>query len=441
MTRQATTAVLLALAACASYAQAPGAGSLRMRIGQAAYYVREFENEVARQRGGEKMVWRSKRDALEKVKALKTEAPDDPEVELLFQRVKKALMHSKGDYTDVAASWTAYLHNEEELRRQLGAEADAAWAALLDAHKDNLLAKAYPTPDFKEVSVDDLRGKMVVLDDVEYPMHQFYGATGEYVFCGKPSSGLWFLDISGRDWLGPYEAVKRYRRGVDTELEDVKKWTVLAEVADITMENPHPSEEGAGKMSVGWTLKPVALRVPGRVMAVYDKESEFSGRYIGEEKVEKIKDGWYTVKEIPPDVTPERLAEIFMVAIKEKNYKLYLDCIDPERGVGEYGMDDIRYHWDLHQKRFHGEYVHAAFGKARITVQKGFDENDSDENFFLDEEQRETLKRISGEKLEEAVVESRAYDAKGRQLGTPHPRKFIRRGGGRWYVLEYAPRF
>ena len=46
-----------------------------------------------------------------------------------------------------------------------------------------------------------------------------------------------------------------------------------------------------------------------------------------------------------------------------------------------------------------------------------------------------------GEKIEEAIVESKAYDANGKQLGTPHPHRLIRRGGGRWYVADYAPRF
>ena len=154
-----------------------------------------------------------------------------------------------------------------------------------------------------------------------------------------------------------------------------------------------------------------------------------------------IKDGWYTVKEVPPDVTPERLMEIFMTAIKEKNYKLYLDCIDPERTKSEDGTINVRYHWDLHQTRFHKEYVHATFGKAVITVQKGFDESNQLENFFLDNDQKNTLKKISGVKIEEATVESKAFDENGKQLGTPHPHRLIRRGGGRWYVQDYAPRF
>ena len=37
---------------------------MKREIAQAGYYLKEFEDEVARSRGGPKMVWRSKQDAL-----------------------------------------------------------------------------------------------------------------------------------------------------------------------------------------------------------------------------------------------------------------------------------------------------------------------------------------------------------------------------------------
>ena len=418
-------------------AQDPAA--LKRLVGQADYYVREFEKEVARQRGGGRMVWRSQKDALDRVQRLKQDHPDDPEVEKLFQRVRAALMKRYND-TDVAPEWTAYKRHEENLRKIIAEEGAKEWENFLARHRDKVIARPYPTPDWTKTAVDDLEGTHVVLEDVEYPAHQFHGATGEYVFSGKPSDGFYFLDISGRAWLGPYEAVKRYRRNVDSGLADVKKWTVLAEIVSITAENPRPSQEGTGNTHFGWIVKPVALYVPGRVMAVYDGEAPSSGRFVGENRVEEIKNGWYTVKSVPADVTPERLAEIFMTAIKEKNYELYRDCIDPERLKGS-GEEQLRYHWDLHQERFRGEYVHATFGKATISVRQGFDDANEQENFFLDDKQRATLTKIGGEKVEEAVVESRAFDENGKQIGSPHSRRLIRRGGGRWYVEEYAPRF
>ena len=414
---------------------------IKLLIKQADYYVTEFEKEVARQRGGEKMVWRAKQDALDRVQKLKIDLPKNVEVEKLYQRVRSALMMSKGDYTEVVTEWTVYKRNEETLRQLISELAEKEWKGTLAKYKETIFPKAFPALSPKEVRLEEVKGKFVVLDDVEYPAHQFYGAAGEYVFCGKPSIGFYFVDIAKRDWLGPYEAVKRYRRNVNSALEEVNKWSVIAEVVDVAYENPHPGENAVGNMHPGWLVKPIALYVPGHVMAVRDDSGEATGRYIGEEKVASIKEGWYTVKEVPADVTPERLLEIFMMSIKEKNYKLYCSCIAPERQKSDGGVDQLRYYWDLHQERFHREYVHATFGKAKIIVEKGFDDENAQENFFLDESQREKLKKISGEKVERAIVESKAYDDNGKQIGTPHSHTLIRRGGGRWYVDDLAPRF
>ena len=435
-------AAVTALAAMSLAAGMRDEMAFKRQLGYASHYVQEFEQEVARQRGGEKRVWRSKKDALERVQQLKSEYPDDPDVEELYQRVKRALMRSKGDYTDVSAEWTAYLHNEENLRSLISKIGDEEWEKIVAEHKDKFIDRVYPTPDPDSVTVADLQGTYVMLEDVEYPANQFYGATGEFIYCGKPSDGFWFIDVGGRNWLGPYEAVKRYRRNVDSGMEEVKKWTVIGEVTGITAENPNGGEEAVGNFQIGWIVRPVALKVPGHVVAVLDKDAKSSGRFIGEERVDQIKNGWYTIKEIPDDVTPERLMEIFMTAIKEKNHSLYVECIDPSLRRGKYGEDEVdRYHWDLHQERFHGEYVHATFGKAKITVRQGFDSGNDLENFFLDDDQKQTLERIGGERVEEAVVESRAFDSNGKQVGSPHEHRLIRRGGGRWYVLDYAPRF
>ena len=415
--------------------------TIKRRVSQVEYHVKEFEKEVAQQRGGEKMVWRSRQTAMERVQQLKTEFPDDPDVEALFQRVRVALMKSMGEYTEVSEEWTLYKRNEDDLRKVISEEGRKQWEALLARHKDKLIAKTFPAPDPDKISAEDLKGAHVILDDVQYPAHQFYGATGEYVYVGKPSSGYYFVNIGGRDWLGPYEAVKRYRRMVDSSLADVQKWTLLGEIVSITAEIPQAGEEKTGGFQYGWVVKPVALYVPDHVMAVYDAGKDHSGVFIGEDRVDAIKDGWYTVKEVPADVTPERLMEIFMTAIKEKNFKLYEDCIDPERRETEAAEDLLRYHWDLHQERFHGQYIHASFDKAKISVVKGYDDSNDLMNFFLDAKQKETLAKRGGVKIEEAVVESRAYDNDGKQLGSPHPHKLVRRGGGRWYVEDYAARF
>ena len=173
-------ALAAALSALALGASAAGDEAQRRRlVGQADYYVREFEKEVARQRGGEKAVWRTKRDALERVQRLKTDYPDDPEVDALFRRVKSALMKSKGDYTEVAAEWTAYKRNEEALRKVIADAGAKAWNELIAERGAKALKKPFPAPDYREKSVDDLKGKKTAnsASSTYAALAEEYGAT------------------------------------------------------------------------------------------------------------------------------------------------------------------------------------------------------------------------------------------------------------------------
>lgn len=413
---------------------------MKREIGQADYYVKEFEKEVALQHGGEKMVWRSKNDALRKVQALKEKYPDDPDVEALFQRTKTALMKSKGDYTEVHPEWVAYKKKEEELRKTVSEIGDREWDRFLSSHKADIIPAA-PIPNPDSVSIADVRDKYVLLENVEYPSNQFYGLTGEYLWQGKPSLGYYFINISERNWLGPYEAVKRFRRTVDSSIGDTVRFTVLGKITEVVAENPDPAKKKIGVPHLGWVVMPVALKVPGHVSAFYKEAADSSGYYAGEDQIKQIKEGWYSIKSIPANVTPEKLMEIFMTAIKEKNFDLYMDCINPDRKVGPRAPDQVRYHWDLHQERFQKEYVHATFDKAEIKVIKGFDNSDETENFFLDDEQRAILNKTQGEVVKQAIVNSRAFNENGKQIGSPHPHVLIKKGNGRWYVEDYAARF
>lgn len=432
--------------------------TLKMRIDQANHYLIEFEKEVARERGGEKQVWRCKRDALDRVRALVKNHPNEPAVQALFDRAQKALMRSKGEISEVNPEWTRYKRNEEDLRKMVWAASQARWNALLAAAGTSLIARPFPIPDPKTVDVAEMRGRFVVLD-VQYPACQFYGGTGEYVFTGTPSQGFYYVAIGGRDWLGPYEAVKRYRDMVDSSLVEVKNWKMLGRITDVTMEYPDPNPHKRGGLHMGWVVTPVALMVPDHVVAEHRPDAAQAGVFVAEDKIRAAKEGWYTVKSIPADVTPERLMEIFMTAIKEKNFRLFCECIDPRRRTGFSGDDLdvatdrpksrgmetafwlVNYHWQLHQHRFQSQYVHATFSKARIVTLSGFNEKDADEDFFLTKDQKAKLKKASGDLVERAYVDSRAIDANGKQLGSPHEHRLIRTNGGRWYVEDYAPRF
>ena len=416
--------------------------TLSSRISQASYYLEQYEKEVARAQGAANYVFQSKDDALGRIKVLKEFAPDNPEVNELYERARACVKGGAGNITTVENSMTAYLENEEKIRKHFSDASEKAWNELLSANSENRLEQVYPTPDTQQVLLDDVEGKLLVLENVRYPDNQFVGTTGEYIFCGKRSEGMYFVNIGGREWLGPYEAVKRYRRQVDTTLNEVKEWTILGKITDLACEIPDAGESKAMAPVMAWEVEPLALYVPGHIMAVYDENGEHTGRFVDEDQVAALKDATYTVKEVPEDVTPERLVEIFMYAIKEKNFDLFKACIDPKRAESPVQLELLNYHWDLHQERFHGEYIHANIleDKTEIKVAGGFDDNSID-NFFLAEEDVKQLKAAAGDKVEEAYVRTAAIYKNGKQLGTPSTHILKRTNGGRWYISTYEVRF
>ena len=416
--------------------------NLTMRIQQAEVYLKEFENEVKRANGATG-IFRSKEDALSRIKILNDFAPDDPRVKDLFDRARACIMGSAGNFIEITPDMTAYLENEEKLRAMYAEKSEQAWKDLVSQYQDRLLEKVFPAPNVLETPIDDLVGRYVLLDEVRYPMNQFMGVTGEYIAVGKRSTGMYFVKIDGRRWLGPYEAVKRYRRLVDSTMDEVDVWTVLGEIKDLAMEIPEAGQKKVGGSVYAVVVEPVALYVPGHVLGLYDGESETSGYFVGEEEVAAIKDGWYTEKSIPDDVTPERLVEIFRQAIKEKNYDLYVECIQEERRQNPTQESLIMYHWDLHQERFHGEYVHANVvpEATKIMVVKGYNDESGLESYFLSKDEQQKIESKYGEKVEYASVQTVSFDKNGKQLGSPVRRNLIRVNGGRWYVRDYEIRF
>lgn len=429
--------MLLPLLALSYNAAAEPRKASTRELGYTEYYLKEFEAEVRRAQGSSNTMFRNKNEALKRVQALMQSYPEDPAVLALYERTRAALMMSKGDYQAVTPAMMAYLNNEKNLREKYAQLSVNKWKELQQGRE--LLARVFPAADpMKNTEQTSPIGKTIILPDVKYPDNQFVGGSGEYIAVGKPSTGFYFVNIGGREWVGPYEAIKRFRREVDGSLGESHNFTVLGTVQGPVMEIPGNRRTN---MAWGWVVEPEALYIDGRIVATFDAADEKGGSYVEEEKVAAIKESWYTEKDVPENATPERVMEIFLAAIKEKNYELYRKCINPERRKTETAESLLRYHWDLHQERLHGEYVHAVFSDTKITVVKGHDDKNDLENFFLDDSQRNQLTRMLGEKVEHATVQSRAFDANGKQVGTKNAHRLIRKGGGRWYVDNYGIRF
>lgn len=438
MQKNRLSALLLSLAFFASPAMAADAPFAD--VDKANYFLKEFEKEVERAQGAGNTRFFHKTDALTRIKKLNEEYPDDPRVKDLMKRASVAVQRSMGDFRQITPEMLAYKTNEEQMRSRIKGMNEAEWNKQISQRQ--MLPKAYPAPDPETVeNLNDYLGKYVVLDNVQYPSNMFTGGSGSYVAAGKPSTGYYFISMNGRNWSGAYEAVRRYRSMVDASIGDNINFKVLGKITSIVMESPDASVEKKSPFVWGWIVVPEMIYANDTVLAVYDPDNENSGYFIGEELVDKIKDSWYTVKSIPENADPKKLMEIFATAIKEKNYNLYMDCIYPERRKTDVGSSLLRYHWDLHQNRFQNEYVYVEFDEPKITVIKGFDDTNDLDTYFLNENQRDQLTKMGGEKEEMAIVYSRAYDKNGKQIGSKNPHELRRKGNGRWYVNTYDIRF
>jgi hypothetical protein len=410
-------------------------------VTKAEHYLKKLEDHARRARGAAFKPGYEDNEALKRIKELKEKYPEDPAVEALFVRARTALMGSKGDFLEITPEMLRYRDQERkivELFTKAATDQIQAWKKRAGT---KLLAQALPAPGFREAAGRGMPGKYVVLDKLEYPANQFTDLGREFVSWGTPARGMYYVQLDTPSWRGAYEALKRYRRLVNAGLAEGTPFSVAGRIEGAELAVPEAGKKRLGGAFWGWVVVPEAIWVDGLALAVADRNAELGGRFAGEERMEEIKGPLYSVRSIPPDVTPERLVEIFATAIKEKNLKLYLDCIDPKRLEGPRAKSLAMYHWDWHQVRFRDFYVHTTVEKVEKTVVKGYDAGNDLESFFLTDEQKAQAKKISEPSVERATVTTKAWDERGRQYGSPKPHELIRRGGGRWYVYDFAAQF
>jgi hypothetical protein len=362
----------------------------------------------------------------------------------MFARAQKCVMASKGETSDLPPDVLAYRENEQKLKAMFWEVAEKEWQAYLDGLRaaGNLLEAAFPPPSHRDVAVEEMLGKRVILNNFFYPTNQFLDGGREFVSVGGRLRGYYYVEIGNRAWLGAYEAVKRYRRFINRDMAEGMAFTLVGKITGLDLIVPQAGEDKTIPAFWGWTVEPMAILVDGRTFAVAKPEAELGGEFAGEATMEDIKSALYTVREIPDDVTPERLAEIYGTAIREKNYPLYLECIEPAYRQTPTAKSLCLYHWDWHQHRFANFYCHVKVNPAKVKVVKGLDLSDDNiEKAFLTPEQLEELKRRAGPTVWEAELTTLAYDERGVQYGSPKPRYFRKHEGKRWYILNYAQPF
>ncbi|NQT85312.1 hypothetical protein HQ560_01020 [bacterium] len=418
-------------------------GPSKLELSGAEHRMASLEKKVVRMHGQPFKLGYTDRQALERVNALYGKHPEHPKVKALFERARQALLASKGKTAEVKKDWLAYRENEKKLKALFLATAEKEWQAFREKTltPEKTLAKAFPPPDYRQVSHKALADRYVVLDAFEYPTNEFTTMGSQFCSVGSGARGYYYVELSNRRWLGAYEAVKRYRRFVNRDVPEGMKWTLVGKITGIELLVPQAGKKKTFNAHWGWRVEPVAIWVPDRTFAVADASLELGGTFAGEDRVEEIKGPLYTVKEIPPDVTPKRLVEIFVAAIQDKNYKLYTECIDPARRKGAYGRDMLMYHWEWHQRRFATLYCRVTVNEPKITIIQGFDDANSLERDFLTKEDRAKLKKHAMPLVKWAEMTTVAYDERGRQYGSPKPRFLKKVEDGRWYITNYKQPF
>lgn len=408
---------------------------------KAEHFLEKLEAHVDRAGGKPFKPTYDDEQALKRIAELKQKYPEDPAVLALAERAAAAYMASTGEYIQITPAMLQYRENERILIERVAAMAQGRWDALLESFRaeSGLLEKAFPCPDPTGTDLEEMIEKYVILEDFRYPDNEFTDMGGQYVFIGSGARGFYFVQLSSREWLGAYEALKRYRRQVSQDTP--VPWTVVGKITTISMLIPEAGEEKHTPPSFGWIVEPVAIYVPGKVVAWADPDLELGGEYSAEVELKDIKRDMYTYTEVPDNVEPMKLVEIFATAIKEKNWDLYLDCIDPARRTTPTAIQRLQYFYDNNLERYVRWYVHVEPVEQKpILVIKGVViEEGSYADILLNQEQKETITGRDQDVVEEVSVVIKTYDEKGKQSAFPKDVVLRRYDGGRWYIASGYP--
>ncbi|MDJ0976669.1 MAG: hypothetical protein QNJ98_19590 [Planctomycetota bacterium] len=413
-------------------------GPSKRELSAATYYTEQMERAAKRARGKSFSPKRDGAEAMRRVKELLKKYPKDERVLALKERIRKVLVKASGDTFEITEAMLAYREHEKALREKVAEKATERWAALqaeLEQDPKGLIANSIPAPDPERTPMAELEGKLVVLSDFRYPEHEFTNSGAQYVRVGSPAVGYYFVRLSSRAWTGAYAALRRYRDLVSPRLTD--SWTVVGRISGVNCLVPHAGENAAYTAYIGLEVDPIAIHLPGVIVAEFDASHAMGGRFAGEDQLESLKRASYTYTEVPPDVTPRKLVEIFATAIKEKNYDLYIACINPEMWRGPKSGARLRYYWGINQRRFAQTYAHVEpFEVGKPYVLKGA-RIDEDEAVFLSDEDVKKIRQHADDLVEGVEVKIKHYNARGRQVLMPNTvklRRYEKKHGGRWFI-------
>ena len=411
-----------------------------LQMSTAENYVKQFEFSASRAEGKPFSPGYSGSQAMKLVAALYKKHPDNPKVKDMFQRVRVCLKKSRGSAFEITEKMLAYRKTEQLVGEAIGKEADKAWEAYSAKLKASprYLPKPLPAPEpGGQRNEENMFFRKVILKGFDYGANEFTTSGKQYTFVGGATQGYYFVELSNRRWLGAYEALRRYRREANGKLP--KQWTVVGTVSGSDILVPRSGEKGGGDIArFGWIVRPDAIYIPGLLFAQSDAGHPRGGSYAGEKLLAKLKSPHLTYAAVPKDAGATKLVEVYSAAVKEKNYKLYLECLDPAIQQSPLAMENLRHLWRINQKSFAEDFVHVEpykEGKSQVIEGEKFDA-DSPEALFLDDKERKAILARADDLVELIHVTIRRFDEKGKQVGSPRDVILRRYKGGRWYVHE-----
>jgi len=410
--------LLLTLATAATAEEGPASSELAA----ARYYLEIFEDRVRREDGRPFELGYYEEQALSRIESLAQRYPADPQVMELVERAGRAVSASKGVIREITPEMLAYRRVEAELTATLGALANAAWAERLEgwrAESPAPLLPGDPWPDPEVVGTEPMLGRRVVLDGFRWPAQQFLDNGRDYVFVGSAATGFYFVRLDEPGYKRSYAALRRFRSSVSSHLPE--SWTVAGRIADVDMTIPQAGEEKTLPPYFGWVIDADAIYLPGLVLALAG-DAETEGAFVGEAEVAAMQAAAFTVDAVPAEIEPAVLAGLFATAIKEKNYRLYLECLSPALQRTDVQREQLRYYWDINQRSYRESYVLVEPGEVSpVESVDGYAAGDA----------QGAVERVR--------VAFRRYDEHGQRFGAAGELVLERTPGGRWYVVRGFP--
>jgi len=420
-------------------------GPKKLELDEADYYLRKFETYAERLKGEKGPLTADAKLALQKVSALRAQHPDHAKVEALYQRARSAAKKLQGVTLDITPAMLAYRQQAAKNAERLAEVSVAAWEDYRDrvAAQDGSILDALPAESPERKPLSEVRGSLVVLEGLRYPDDLFKHYARQFIAVGKPSVGFYFVDVSHRGFVGAYEAIRRYQRRVSDDIP--AEWTVVGEIVSAQVMVPEAGEAKVGPAYAGWVVQPRAIYVPGKVFAVADDEHGEGGTFAGEDRMAEILADQYSIRSVPEDVTPEQLTGVFVTALKERNYDLYLDCIDPAERQTPTQREWLERKYDIFQRRLASDYAHVEVYQAdpvRV-IQGGEDAGDAQLLAeFVDEADLAAEAEHRLPRVEQQRLWLRLYDDTGKVREAPKALTLTRQEdveGNRWFIYRGFP--